>query len=284
MITNDEALKTEGLSRSYRFIFPERSLRGKHGELLGKNVGGAVEFHDHRPYFLGDDIRHIDWLVYGRSGSFVLKSYREEVTPTTEIISDFSRSMGMDDAKERLSRMLTLFLVNVFRANSVTPVLWKCGTSPEKILFGHRETAAIEPYDGRASLMGLVEGHYIKSKPNSMRVIISDFLFPHKADVLLRRLSSRAAGLLVIQIVSREDTDPDAVGGFLLEDCETREEFSLRITQDIIDSYRQRINNISAALEKTSRQLGGGFIRVHASDGLEGTIRKLIREGYLAPV
>ena len=40
--------------------------------------GFSVEFAQHREYVPGDDIKHIDWKVYGRTGRFYLKQYEEE--------------------------------------------------------------------------------------------------------------------------------------------------------------------------------------------------------------
>src|SRR5881409_2871591 len=39
--------------------------------------GFSVEFAQHREYVPGDDIKHIDWKVYGRTGRFYLKQYEE---------------------------------------------------------------------------------------------------------------------------------------------------------------------------------------------------------------
>lgn len=282
---SSEALMESGLvSKSYRFVFPERSLRGRNGELLGKNVGGAIEFHDHRPYFMGDDVRHIDWLVYGRSNELVLKSYREEITPSTEIVADFSRSMGINSEKENLARALGLFLMNIFKTGSITPVLWKCGESPDKIQFDHQRILSEAPFNGRSTIMEMISNHYIRSRPNSMRIVISDFLFPFDPGVMLRRVSANAAGLLVIQVLSPEDTDPQINGGFLLEDCETSEEFSMRVTPEIVGAYQERVRNISSSLERTCRQLGAGFVLAEASKGLHEAARRLVIEGYLEPV
>jgi hypothetical protein len=40
--------------------------------------GFSVEFAEHREYVPGDDIRHVDWKVYGRSDRFYIKQYEEE--------------------------------------------------------------------------------------------------------------------------------------------------------------------------------------------------------------
>src|SRR3954464_2709727 len=56
--------------------------------------GISVEFAQHRPYVQGDDIRHIDWKVFGRSDKVYLKQYQEETNLHLICIVDASESMG----------------------------------------------------------------------------------------------------------------------------------------------------------------------------------------------
>ena len=55
--------------------------------------GFSVEFAQHREYVPGDDIKHIDWKVYGRTGRFYLKQYEEETNLVCWILLDISDSM-----------------------------------------------------------------------------------------------------------------------------------------------------------------------------------------------
>lgn len=55
--------------------------------------GFSVEFAQHREYVPGDDIKHIDWKVYGRTGKFFLKQYEEETNLICWIVLDLSESM-----------------------------------------------------------------------------------------------------------------------------------------------------------------------------------------------
>src|SRR5262249_38555471 len=55
--------------------------------------GFSVEFAQHREYVPGDDIRHIDWKVYGRTGRYYLKQYEEETNLVTWLLLDVSESM-----------------------------------------------------------------------------------------------------------------------------------------------------------------------------------------------
>lgn len=55
--------------------------------------GFSVEFAQHREYVPGDDLKHLDWKVYSRTGRFYLKQYEEETNLTLWLLIDASESM-----------------------------------------------------------------------------------------------------------------------------------------------------------------------------------------------
>ena len=55
--------------------------------------GFSVEFAEHRQYMPGDDIRHMDWKIYGRTDRYYIKQYEEETNLKAYILLDTSRSM-----------------------------------------------------------------------------------------------------------------------------------------------------------------------------------------------
>ncbi len=55
--------------------------------------GFSVEFAQHREYVPGDDIRHIDWKVYGKSNRYYIKEYEEETNLVSYFLLDSSASM-----------------------------------------------------------------------------------------------------------------------------------------------------------------------------------------------
>jgi uncharacterized protein (DUF58 family) len=55
--------------------------------------GFSVEFAEHREYVPGDDIKHVDWKVYGRSDRYFIKQYEEETNLTATLLVDGSESM-----------------------------------------------------------------------------------------------------------------------------------------------------------------------------------------------
>lgn len=65
--------------------------------------GFSVEFAEHREYVAGDDLKHLDWKVYGRTGRFFLKQYEEETNLACWLLVDASDSMsyGSDGQGEK---------------------------------------------------------------------------------------------------------------------------------------------------------------------------------------
>jgi uncharacterized protein (DUF58 family) len=70
------------------------------GEHRSPYRGFSVEFVQHREYVPGDDIRHIDWKVYGRSERYTIKQYEQETNFIGQIVLDASRSMLYGDGDE----------------------------------------------------------------------------------------------------------------------------------------------------------------------------------------
>ena len=61
--------------------------------------GSSVEFADYAPYCAGDDIRAIDWNLYARLDRLFVKTYKEEIALSVEIIIDATASMGLPTAE-----------------------------------------------------------------------------------------------------------------------------------------------------------------------------------------
>jgi uncharacterized protein (DUF58 family) len=56
--------------------------------------GFSVEFAEHRQYYPGDEIRHIDWRVFGKTDRYFIKEYEEETNLQAHLVLDASGSMA----------------------------------------------------------------------------------------------------------------------------------------------------------------------------------------------
>src|SRR6056297_2636186 len=79
--------RLEFLARSAK----EGSISGRH---TSPHKGFSVEFAEHRQYVAGDDLRNLDWRVFGKSDRYYIKQYIEETNMRVTVLLDASGSMG----------------------------------------------------------------------------------------------------------------------------------------------------------------------------------------------
>ncbi len=66
--------------------------------------GLSVEFADHRVYAQGDDLRHIDWKVFGRTDKYYIKEYEQETNLNLMLVVDCSESMNYRSDEELMTK------------------------------------------------------------------------------------------------------------------------------------------------------------------------------------
>src|SRR5437868_7702332 len=87
--------KVRGLELQARLVV-EGYLSGMH---KSPYHGFAIEFTQHREYVPGDDLRHLDWKVLGRTDRYMLKQYEQETNYVAHILVDGSESMNYGSGK-----------------------------------------------------------------------------------------------------------------------------------------------------------------------------------------
>ncbi len=67
--------------------------------------GFSIEFAEHREYVPGDDLRFVDWKVFGKTDKVYLKQYEEETNLVSYMLLDTSESMRYKSEKAALSKL-----------------------------------------------------------------------------------------------------------------------------------------------------------------------------------
>lgn len=87
------------------------------GVMMGRHrspfKGSSVEFVEHRDYYPGDEIRHIDWRAYGKTGRYYVKEFEDETNLRAHLLVDVSGSMsyaGRHISKFQYARILAASL------------------------------------------------------------------------------------------------------------------------------------------------------------------------------
>src|SRR6476660_2967739 len=79
-------------------LLSRRVFRGRvKGERKSPRKGMSVEFSDYRPYGVGDDLRYVDWNIYGRLDRLYLKLFVDEEDLCLHVLLDASASMGFGE-------------------------------------------------------------------------------------------------------------------------------------------------------------------------------------------
>ena len=89
-LTPEAMRKLESLVIRSRYVV-EGFRAGMHASPL---KGASIEFADHRQYVKGDNLRNLDWKVYGRTERYYVKQYEEETNLRVHVIIDASGSMA----------------------------------------------------------------------------------------------------------------------------------------------------------------------------------------------
>ena len=93
----DTLAQVAGLQLRARLIV-EGLMTGMH---RSPYQGQAVEFAEHRQYTPGDDLRHLDWKVFGRTDKLYLKRYQQETNLDLVLMVDGSGSMAYGSPTRR---------------------------------------------------------------------------------------------------------------------------------------------------------------------------------------
>jgi len=227
-------------ARQLRLPVHRRAWQGRSGHLLGMGAGSSIEFQDHRPYTPGDDPRQIDWRAYARTEHYLMKMHREEVSPRVDVVLDASRSMAFEVGK--WTRALELLYFTVESAQTLGSSL-RCTfldghashELPTASLLAHQLPTPQADDTGTAPDLSAVRWRY-----GSLRIVISDLLFPGQPDIWLMMLGTANGHSMLLAPYSMAETDPSWSGNLRLVDCETQMQRRQRVSPDLLSRYRQQ--------------------------------------------
>lgn len=242
--------------------FRARTWRGQAGSLLGVGAGSSIDFQDHRPYLPGDDPRYIDWRAYARTGHYIMKLYREEVSPLLDLVLDVSPSMFFEPAKAlRVLELFAFACESGRRSGAALRTYTVAGAEVQPIVPEHFFAEA-EPKSAAAGRAP--ELARIPWRPGSMRVLISDLLFPGAPDPMLSALSAgRGRGVVLAPFCAAEST-PDWNGNLQLTDCETRAERIQRVSPELLRHYTDAYGRHFSLWRERTRRHAALLARVPA--------------------
>lgn len=265
-----------------RLPFHRQTWRGTVGNWMGAGVGSSIDFQDHRPYLPGDDPRYIDWQAYARTGNYIMKLYREEVSPRLDLVLDASNSMFLSPEKQTRSLELFYFCVeSAARAGATVRAYAIAGETVRILPNDAIHTHALDNFQSLERPPAEISKDWKKSKtaspaytpvipslmkipfrPGSMRVCISDLLFPGEPEAVLQPLVMARGRGLVLTPYDAGEAKLDFDGNVEFVECETQALRIQRIDVGLRERYDAAYKRHFDLWRDAARRYGITFARV----------------------
>ena len=204
------------------------------GRFIINRRGSSIEFADYSAYTPGDDIRAIDWNLYARLDRLFVKTYKEEVELSVEVLVDATASMALPSPKkfERATQIASCLAYIGLAGRHHVRMSWIApGALQASSWFFHRgdfgrlseRAEAVRPAGTQpmaAWMDRAVAGLRIRG---GQAIVLSDWMVhPAESFRALHRLLGKRVEVKVIQVLMPQELDPARLfRGGLLVDSET---------------------------------------------------------------
>ncbi|MHC4439993.1 MAG: DUF58 domain-containing protein [Planctomycetota bacterium] len=269
-------------------VLSRKILQGKlQGERRSKRRGQSVEFADHRPYVAGDDLRFVDWNVYGRLEQLFLKLFLEEQDLTVHIVADASASMGFGEpSKELFIKKLTAALgyVSLVNNNRVTVSFIADGVTVQLANMRGRsyldqmaESLLTTDCDGFSNFDDSCRQLAAGRIGSGVMIVLSDFLFKEGYDSGLRRLIGRQYDLYAIQVLCPQELSPDISGELKLIDIEDADAAEITVSSALSKYYKRNLTAYCNELKDFCTSRGAVYVLANSADSVESLVLNYLR-------
>jgi uncharacterized protein (DUF58 family) len=227
--------------------------------------GFSVEFAEHRQYMPGDDFKHIDWKVYGKSDRFYIKQFEEETNLKAYILLDASRSMGYK------SNGISKLEYGSYLAASLAYLMLRQQDAPGLLVYDEKIRSYIPPRGARSHITPILTSlngtepsnmtdasvafHELadRIKRRGLIIVISDLLDdPEKLLLGLKHFRHRQHEVIVFQILDPYERSFAYKGEARFKDMETGREL-LTDPWQIRKDYMARLDEYLSDISRTCR-------------------------------
>ena len=249
------------------------------GNHRSKNFGSSCDFADYREYAVGDDVTKIDWKIYARTDKLYQKLYLDERQMHTKIYIDASRSIcfSSQEKAEQVIKMAAAFAylsvcemdkvsVYVMHGNRLDEVMSGI-VGKEAYLSSVNKLNEID-FDGDVSISEAILGSKI-GMGDGYSIIISDFLTDEDFEGAIDKLREQRRDILCVQVLSREELNPQIRGKMHLFDSENPQNFfRKKIDKDRANAYKAALRFVVERIKNYCESRGGHYMLVPAHEKL----------------
>ncbi len=247
--------------------------------------GFSVEFAQHRGYVPGDDLKHLDWRVYGKSEKYYIKQYEAETNLVCNVLLDASTSMNYRGAKAfaGLSKLDYAKLVAAALAQLVISQSDAAGVT----MFADTVMQTIAPSTRKAHMLRIcTELQALKPRPKTgigevlqtcadrltrrgIVMLISDcFDQPDAIRDGLRRLRHRGHEVVVLHVLDHDELDFPFEGMVQFKGLESDRRL-LCHPRSVKEAYLKELHAYLTGLQAVCRTSGVDYVQLNTSQPVD---------------
>ncbi|MAW75260.1 MAG: DUF58 domain-containing protein [Candidatus Marinimicrobia bacterium] len=250
--------------------------------------GFSVEFSEHRPYGYGDEIKYIDWKLWGKTDRFYIKQFEEETNLKCHVILDKSSSMSYGshsinkfEYSKCLSASLIYLMIKQQDAVGLTTFDDKLNiTIPPKSKVSHLnlllQTMHNSETGGETDISLLLHSLAESIHKRGLIILISD-LIDNEKDIIkgLRHFRHKGHEVIVFHIMDPKESNLDYDENINFIDLENQKELKIDARQ-IKSQYNKAFKNFCDYYKNECVKNNIDYIPINTMDSLDGSLMQYL--------
>lgn len=276
----------------FQLLAARRAKSSAKGERRSRARGQSVEFADYRNYVPGDDLRYLDWNLFGRLERLFLKLYEEERELPVRIFLDCSESMNFGEPRKfDFARQVAAAIGYVALCGFDRVTVVPFPNRDENIVSGgalrtvrgrksslqYLQNIQQLTCGGEANLNESLRRGALEARQAGVAVVLTDFLDPAGYDKGMAALVGRGFQVNAVQILAPEELSPTAFGDLKLVDAENGRIQEVTFGKYRLNAYQQTVQNFIQKLREHCSSRGINFFSVSSATRIEDLLLKQLR-------
>ncbi len=253
--------------------------------------GFSVEFAEHREYVPGDDLRHVDWKVFGKSDRIYVKQYEEETNFACHVVVDASDSMSYRSRGAAMSKLeyakhiaAVLAYVIVQQQDAVGLVtvgdrvldFIRASTQPSHLKQLHHVLEQAQPA-GETALGPVLHDIAERIRKRGLIIVLSDFFDDPESLLLgLKHLHHRRHDVRLLQVIDPAEQDFPFEDPTLFKGLEVPTQL-LSEPRSIRRAYRNEFDAFLKTIQRQAHDLNMEYVLLRSDMPLDAALTHVLR-------
>lgn len=256
------------------FLAGRSALEAESGPHRSRRVGEGTDFLDFRPYAPGDDVRKVDWPLYGRLRQIFVRLNEAPRQLSVSLLVDVSQSMlfGSPATKLQFAQRIACAMGFIALRGGDRLLATTFSDGPRATigpLTGPRALPALVQFlqkseaGGKSDLLTAVRRLRAMGRCRGMVIILSDFLNVPRCEEAIAAILGGGGRAVAFQVLDDLDRGHGLKGALRLRDSETSAMADVHIDERTLAQFRAKFDSRRQQFETFCTQRGQAYIEAN---------------------